>query len=475
VVHLPGTWEAIGRLIKDNTYFIVLAALILIAIGVVYAGKIYMATGTETLVFKDTQIYKDIEYYDEHFQSTYFLILLTSDDVYDPRVLDAMDDMERQILANPKVENVTGLQTLVRQAYRQAYGREGLPDNQGDIERLLAAAPMSSMLVPNEHHTIMMVELKGTVEEKDEPSVLEDIKQAIQWSPMPPGTSAVVTGKTAMMLEVQQEMMRSMMVMMATAIVFMVIALWLTFGHASWRLLPLPIVLAGIVYTAGIMGLTGIPLTMVSMAVFPILIGLGVEYAIQFQNRMMEELGSGRPPGDAVVATVRNIGPPLFYSMLTTCLGFLSILQSPIPMIYDFGLMCLIGIVVCFLTALFLLTSVIYGMARLGGVKLGARRHDGPPGEGHQLRGRGHHEAAIRGDRCHPGHGHRVLSGSAGGRGDRHVDLRAAGPAVGRALPHAQRHRGVQDERHGRAGQGPGRDEPRDGEVARRFYHLREE
>jgi len=58
------------------------------------------------------------------------------------------------------------------------------------------------------------------------------------------------------------------------------------------------------------MGLTGIPLTMVSMAVFPILIGLGVEYAIQFQNRMMEELGSGRPPGDAVVATVRNIGPP---------------------------------------------------------------------------------------------------------------------------------------------------------------------
>jgi len=58
--------------------------------------------------------------------------------------------------------------------------------------------------------------------------------------------------------------------------------------------------------------------------------------------------------------------------MLTTCLGFLSILQSPIPMIYDFGLMCLIGIVVCFVTALFLLTSVIYGMARLGGVKLGA-------------------------------------------------------------------------------------------------------
>jgi hydrophobe/amphiphile efflux-3 (HAE3) family protein len=373
VVLLASAWEALGRLIKANTYFIVLAALILIALGMVYAGKIYMATGTETLVFKDTQIYRDIDYYNEHFQSTTFLILITSDDVLDPRVLDAMADMDRQIRANPKVANVTGLHTLVSQAHMAANGSGDIPSNRADIGRLVAAASnAAAFLMPNEHHTIMTVGLRGTVDEKDEPAILEDIKQAIQWSPMPPGTSAVVTGKTAMMLEIQKEMMQSMMVMMATAIVLMVLALWLTFGHASWRLLPLPIVLVGIIYTAGIMGLTGIPITMVSMAVFPILIGLGVEYAIQFQNRMMEELSSGKAPGNAIVSTVKNIGPPVFYSMLTTCLGFTAILQSPIPMIYDFGLMCLIGIIVCFLTAIFLLTSVIYVLTGAGGVKGGA-------------------------------------------------------------------------------------------------------
>jgi hydrophobe/amphiphile efflux-3 (HAE3) family protein len=176
---------------------------------------------------------------------------------------------------------------------------------------------------------------------------------------MPPGTSAQVTGETAMMLEVQQEMMRSMMIMLAAAIVMMIIALWFTFSHARWRLLPLPIVLVGVVFTGGIMGLTGVPLTMVSMAVFPILIGLGVEYAIQFQNRMMEELGTGKDPGDAVVATVKNIGPPVMYSVMTCLLGFLSILSSPVPMIYDFGLMCMIGVAVCFVSALFLLLSIL--------------------------------------------------------------------------------------------------------------------
>jgi len=222
----------------------------------------------------------------------------------------------------------------------------------------------AQFLVPDRHHTIMTVTLRGDVEEADQPPVLEDVKSAIRWVPMPPGTSAVVTGSTAMMLEVQKEMMSSMVTMLATAVVLMVLALWFTFSHARWRLLPLPIVLIGVVYTAGVMSVTGVPITMVSMAVFPILIGLGVEYAIQFQNRMMEELADGKATGDAIVATVKNIGPPVAFSVMTTCLGFSSILSSPVPMIYDFGLMCLIGVIVCFLTALFLLLSILAFLAR---------------------------------------------------------------------------------------------------------------
>lgn len=369
VVLLAGLGETFGKFIKGNTYFILLAAIILVALAVIYAGNIYMATGTETLVFKDTQIYKDIDYYTKNFQSTTFLILITADDVLNPSVLQAMDDMGGQIRSNPKVANVTGLNTFIREASRLAGGSGDIPRSRAEAEKLMSMAPrgVAGLVLPDRHHTIMTVELQGNVDQKDQPAVMDDIQRVIQWSPLPPGTTAVVTGQAAMMLEIQQEMMRSMAVMMATAILFMILALWFTFGHARWRLLPLPIVLVGIVYTGGIMGLTGVPLTMVSMAVFPILIGLGIEYAIQFQNRMMEELSSGKPAGDAIVATIKNIGPPVFYSTMTSALGFLAILQSPIPMIYDFGLMCLIGIIVCFLTALFLLTSVIYVLAKLGG------------------------------------------------------------------------------------------------------------
>lgn len=359
---MAGLGETLGNFIRDNGPFIVVAAAVLAVMAGLCAQNIYMATGTETLVSKDSPVYRDIDYYNENFQATTFLIFLTSDNVMSPEVIEAMDKLESQLLINPKIERVTGLYKYLQTA---------LPDgiwNKVQARNMLTMLPVSggteNLLLSGTHHTIMTVQLRGDVDEKEEVPLLDYVKSTIRWVPMPAGTSAAVTGETAMMLEVQGEMMRSMAIMMATAIIFMILALWFSFSHSRWRLLPLPIVLVGVIYTGGVMGITGVPLTMVSMAVFPILIGLGVEYAIQFQNRMMEELSSGKVPGDAVVATVKHIGPPVLFSVMTTCLGFVSILSTPVPMIRDFGMMCLIGIVVCFLTALFLLLAVLLMLSR---------------------------------------------------------------------------------------------------------------
>lgn len=356
--------EFLGKIIKGNSYLIILGACLLLLVAITVAQGVQMATGIETMVSRDSQLYHDIDYYNHHFQGNsqenLFLILITTDNVCDPAVLDAMKRLDSQIRANPKVADVSGLYRLAGLAPRGTF------DNAASIGRWITQLPqgLAQSTVLDPHHTVQTVRLLGDVTDDEKPPILSDVQNAIRWTPMPPGTSAIVTGSTAMMLEIQQEMRNNTVTMLITAIGLMVIALWVTFSHSRWRLLPLPIVLVGVIYTAGVMGLTGVPITMVSMAVFPILIGLGVEYAIQFQNRMMEELSSGKEAGEAVVATVRGIGPPVTYSVVCTCLGFASVVSSPIPMISDFGLMCLIGVIVCFLTALFLLLSILVLLAR---------------------------------------------------------------------------------------------------------------
>ena len=56
----------------------------------------------------------------------------------------------------------------------------------------------------------------------------------------------------------------------------------------------------------GFLSLAGGSLTMASIAVLPVLIGLSVDYAIQFQARFLEAVRSGSsPPRAAVEAAAR--------------------------------------------------------------------------------------------------------------------------------------------------------------------------
>ena len=57
-----------------------------------------------------------------------------------------------------------------------------------------------------------------------------------------------------------------------------------------WRLLPLLIVMVGVVWAFGIAGYIGIPLTIVTIAGLPVMLGIGIDYAIQMHARVEEEV-----------------------------------------------------------------------------------------------------------------------------------------------------------------------------------------
>ena len=93
------------------------------------------------------------------------------------------------------------------------------------------------------------------------------------------------------------------------AIVVMAIVLWLIF-KVRWRLLPLLAVLLGVLWSFSLLGLIGIDLSLVTIAGLPILIGLGIDFAIQVHNRIEEEvlLDHDEHP---IAETLANLAPPL--------------------------------------------------------------------------------------------------------------------------------------------------------------------
>ena len=94
----------------------------------------------------------------------------------------------------------------------------------------------------------------------------------------------------------------------------------LLFSYVSYRFLPVVFVGLGLTTALGLMGLAGIQLNMAVMGAFPVMIGLGIDYAIQFHARLDEESRKGSLD-DAVYMTITKTGPAVMYAMLATSLG----------------------------------------------------------------------------------------------------------------------------------------------------------
>lgn len=211
-------------------------------------------------------------------------------------------------------------------------------------------------VIEDDNHNMMVIKLEGNLEDSYKDTIYADLEKALGAEDFG-DVSFVISGKPVLDSSLRAEMKSNMKVMVALAVVLMFIILILVF-HIRWRVLSLGIIFVSVIATLGFMGTMSVPMTMVSMAVFPILIGLGIDYSIQLQNRYEEE--------KSVKVTLTQIGKSVFIAVLATVLGFISLYASPVPMIKDFGKMLTIGVIISFIGSVFLLMPILHIRDKFG-------------------------------------------------------------------------------------------------------------
>ena len=176
------------------------------------------------------------------------------------------------------------------------------------------------------------------------------------------GGRYTVTGETVVTDELAGQITGAIGALLVVALVVMAIVLLLVFGRrrgaagSVWlRLLPLAVALAAVGITFGLLAVVGARLTIAAVAVLPILVGLAVDYAVQFQARVAEAELSVPGQGRAAVAiAAARGGPTLATAALATAVAFLALELSPVPMVKGFGVLLVVGVAValaCALTA----------------------------------------------------------------------------------------------------------------------------
>ena len=270
------------------------------------------------------------------------------------------------------------------------YGITSLPtlDNEGFVATVVFDLARSrgtpkarlAYLFPNSRTAQIVVRLKPDLSEGERHRALSLIEEAVEETtpraacaengkPAPcfelKKGSYVVSGAPVVVDGVTRALKDALLLLFAVALVVMAAVLWLVF-RSRLRLLPLAIALGAAALTFGLLALVGGALTMASVAVLPILIGLAVDYAIQFQARFDEVAEEGLGGGEAARSAASRGGPLIATACLATAAGFLALLLSPTPMVRSFGLLLIAGVVIAFVLSL-VVGSAALSLRRVAG------------------------------------------------------------------------------------------------------------
>ncbi|HWD75545.1 MAG TPA: MMPL family transporter [Solirubrobacteraceae bacterium] len=239
-------------------------------------------------------------------------------------------------------------------------------------------------LFPNKNSALIQVRLRSSLSDQQQAQAISWIRQAIRMRMFRSqyGGRYTVTGVPVVINDLASQITGSIAGLLIAALLVMAATLLVVF-RARVRLLPLAIALAATGITFGLLALLGAGLTLASIAVLPILIGLAVDYGIQFQARAQEARcdedavkRDGRAPLSAAQAAsvgqaVGQAAPAIGTAALATGTGFLVLLLSPVPMVRGFGMLLVVGIAVAFGCALTAGSAALVLAERDGGV-LGA-------------------------------------------------------------------------------------------------------
>jgi predicted RND superfamily exporter protein len=160
-----------------------------------------------------------------------------------------------------------------------------------------------------------------------------------------------VVGAPAAEALLGEHVLADLAILVPLALAVIATLLWAACGGARAVLIGLAKVGAVQVFTLGLIGWSGMPVYLTT-AVIPVLlttVGLSDEIHLLWRYRHRP---ADQPPAEALRRTFEELARPIILTSLTTAIGFLSFLTSPVRPVWSFGLFTGVGALFCLAWAL---------------------------------------------------------------------------------------------------------------------------
>ncbi len=349
-------------LVKRPKTVIFVYTVITILIGL-QVRNVYMQTDLTTYLNQDDPTLQLWNKINEDFQiGSTIIIYVEADDIRDPYVLQEMDRVTTKIntyeLDKGQTDGIFSVNSIA-QLIKEQNAKPVLPGDLGGTGKyeiptdptlittyMARLQAYEGVLFLNTYNVaVIILQLTDTANYNE---ILHNVKTAIardaHYSVMN------VTGTIAMQEAMRARTLQSLTIVFPLAAV--AVGLVLLFFHRTLKGLLIGFMPLGysILLTFGVLGIVQPELTLLSIAVAALLLGLGVDYSIYLANRFAEER-SAEDKIERVERTLGHTGKAVFLCAFTTIIGFGSLMTSGMPPLITFGFGCAIGITFAFLSA----------------------------------------------------------------------------------------------------------------------------
>ena len=152
--------------------------------------------------------------------------------------------------------------------------------------------------------------------------------------------------------------------------IIMCLILYLLFGSILSCLLPWFLIGTSVTLVSGLQAYLNFPMTVVNAALIPTLMIIGMGVSVHILSEFFLLRKNGDEPKIAAKRTVENLLKPIFFTALTTSIGFSTLSVTELVPVKQYALLAAVGSLLVFFVSMTLFASVLSFVSLLPDNKL---------------------------------------------------------------------------------------------------------
>jgi len=353
-------FDKLSEIQYKHAGIVIILSILITSLLLIGVNKVSMQSDLNKMSPQDLPIYKIQDQIKDNFggnDATLILIKIENknkDDVYDirdPRVISFVTDLQNKLEKEEIVSKVSSIGMF--------FNSTNIPKTLEQSKLILSNMPYSNNFFNKDYSsTLVMISSDLGGGEKSVNEIDSKIKEILSNLKNPEGIKVYVTGTPQIRIMILDLLVKDALFTLSLAALIIFILLIILQKSFTKAILVFSPLLFGLIWTLGITGFLNIKLSVATVGVGAMVLGLGVEYGIFIVSRYKEEREKNSS-SESIKITVNEIGNSILGSGTTTIAGFLALSLTPMPMLRDLGLSLALGISCSIISAIIVNPSLI--------------------------------------------------------------------------------------------------------------------